>query len=236
MASNTTPTKVATYQVLNGALTRLKSKLNPTVSAHQNIGNIAITLDNKTGTVELLGYTVDITGSQLNNSITALIYDTDGHSLRRECNGMVIAKMEDACLVAFSLAENPHGVDGVLLAKLDLAGEHKLFMVKPGSSVTSDDLAPLTSDIANITKRIDGIIGRGMKEELSAAFVYNKTTGKVWFDEQIGDWSDITVYNKVAIYLMDDETGDWANETSGIVLSNNSDSLVLAFSLPKPVG
>jgi len=233
MASNTTPTKVVTYQALNGALTRLKGRLNPVVSAHQNIGEISIKLDKNTGTVELLGFTVDITGSQLHNSVTAFIYNTNLSNLRRECDGMVIAKMEDACLVAFSLAENPHGVDGVLLAKLDRAGENRLFLIKPGSCVTSDDLTPLTSGLTNVNKRIDDIknIIEGNKVETYVSFVYDFNTKTFSLDECVGEWENIPVHNKLLIPLITLEGVINNTDLYGTVLSNSPESILIAFSV-----
>lgn len=229
-----TTKQLVTYPALNGALTKLKNKINPVVSAHKNIGNIIMSFDKATETFNILDMTVDITGAQLNNSVTAVYLDADLRELPRPCEGMVVATMENACLVAFNLAENGHGLDAVLLVKLDYIGEASFTLIKPGSFVTSEDLAPLTTGIADANKRIDEIVGNIVNEELYVSFYYNPDTGIISLDEMVGDWDNIAVYHKIDTVLYNESTQENLYEgLSSIILFNSPDSAVLAFAMPE---
>lgn len=226
--------KIVSNPALNGALSGLQAVLNPIVSAHKNIGNIIISFDKDTETFNVLDMTVDITGAKLNNSVTATFYDADLNELPRPCEGMVVATMDYACLVAFNLTLHPHGLDAVLLVKLDYISEMSFFLIKPGSYVTSEDLAPLTTGLVNANKRIDDIVGNIVNEEQYVSFYYNPDTGTFSLDEMVGDWDNIAVYHKIDLDLYNESTEErFYDGYSCIILFNSPDSAVLAFAMPE---
>lgn len=233
MAKTDENEKIVSNPALNGALSGLQAVLNPIVSAHKNIGNIIISFDKATETFNVLDMTVDITGAKLNNSVTAVFYDADLNELPRPCEGMVVATMDNACLVAFNLTQHPHGLDAVLLVKLDYIGEMSFFLIKPGSYVTSEDLAPLTTGLANANKRIDEIGNtiQGNQEETYVAIVYDFDTKTFALDECVGNWEDIPVHNKLQIVLLGPDGSINDTDLYGTVLSNSPESILIAFSV-----
>ncbi|MFG6385047.1 MAG: hypothetical protein K1V80_01010 [Muribaculaceae bacterium] len=233
MAKNDENEKIVSNPALNGALSGLQAVLNPIVSAHKNIGNIIMSFDKATETFNVLDMTVDITGAKLNNSVTAVFLDADLKELPRPCEGMVVATMDNACLVAFNLAENGHGLDAVLLVKLDYIGEMRVFVIKPGSYVTSEDLAPLTTGLTNANKRIDEIKNtiQGNQDETYVAFVYDFDTKTFALDECVGNWAEIPVHNKLPIVLLGPDGPINDIDLYGTVLSNSPESILIAFSV-----
>lgn len=225
--------KIVSKPALNGSLSGLQNVLNPIVSAHKNIGNIIMSIDKGTETFNILDMTVDITGAQLNNSVSAVYLDADLRELPRPCEGMVVATMDNACLMAFNLTKDPHGLDAVLLVKLDYAGEPSFTLIKPGSYVTSEDLAPLTTGLTNANKRIDDIVGNIVKDEQYVSFYYNPDTGIISLDEMVGDWDNIAVYHKIDTLLYNESTQEYIDALSSIIISNSPDSAVLAFAMPE---
>ncbi|MCM1295673.1 MAG: hypothetical protein NC311_09040 [Muribaculaceae bacterium] len=162
MATTTEPHKqLVTYSALNGALTRLRSRLAPmqqrveTVEnlfydTHSYAGDVTISVDAAAGKAGVLGYDLDVSSAKVYQMVTAHFVDPSGKDLPRESDGLVIATLTDACVIAFGLSESPHGMNAVLLVKLDAAADPSVMVMPEGGFATAAELQGLDESLSGL--------------------------------------------------------------------------------------